>query len=120
MAILTIAGTAVKSPSKMISVIRDVSGRIDRNAAGTTVIDRIAQKRDLECEWAYLTNAEIETILTKAGESSTFFTVYYYDAQDNANKTITCYVLERSMGVQRYSGTTPVGWENVKITFREQ
>lgn len=120
MAILTVAGTAIKSPSKMVTSVVDVQGRVDMNAAGTTVIDRITQKRQLECEWAYMTNSEVESLFTKAGESSVFFTVLYYDPQDNTTKTINAYVLERSAGVQRYSGTTPVGWENVRVTFKEQ
>ena len=117
MAILTLGGTAVASPSKINVVIEDVD-KIDKNAAGMAVIDRLAVKRRIECEWKYLTNAAAATLLVAA--APVFYTVLYYDPYDNATKTITCYTLEKVVGTLRYVSTTPVGRDEIKITFREQ
>jgi len=120
MAVLTINGVAVKSPSRMIVSVIPVTSRADRNAAGDTVIDRIARKRKLECEWRYLTTAELQTIQNNAGKDTVFFSVMYFDAEDNANKTITCYVGVFEMGMHRHDGTRAVGWEDVKLELIER
>jgi hypothetical protein len=119
MAILSLGGTAVAAPSKITVAITDVA-KVDHNAAGNAVIDRTGQKRRIECEWGYLTNAQIATLLVAAGSTTPFFTVAYCDPQTNAPATATCYAQERNMGVQKYAGTTPTGWRDVKITFQEQ
>lgn len=120
MAMMQINGTAVKSPSEMLITITDAATRVDRNAAGLAVIDRTGRKRRLEITWAYLTNAELNTILTNAGVSGVFFTVQYYDPETGAARTGTFYAAQQTMGMQRYSGTSAVGWEDVKLDLMER
>jgi len=119
MATLVLGGTTVASPSKITVSTNDIS-KIDRNAAGLTVIDRQTRKRQLEIEWNYLTNAQAATLLGAAGSSTVFFSVVYVDPQDNASKTITCYATERSLSVLRNVSGAPYGWEDVKLTLVEQ
>lgn len=117
---LQINGQTVASPSEMLITITDAATRVDRNAAGLAVIDRTGRKRRLEITWAYLTNAELNTILTNAGVSDVFFTVQYYDPETGAARTGTFYTVQQTMGMQRYSGTAAVGWEDVKLDLMER
>lgn len=120
MAVLVLGGTTVAAPSKITVVIADIASKQERNAAGTTVLDRLTRKRRVECEWKYVSSANMATLLGAAGKNTTFFTVAYHDPEDNASKTITCFVASREMGAAKYSSGTPIGWENVKMSFEEQ
>ena len=51
------------------------------------MMDRLARKRRLEIEWAYLTNTQMTLIAGKV--TAPFFSVSYYDPESGA-KTITC------------------------------
>lgn len=117
---LKINGVTVKSPSKLISSIRNVGSRVDLNAAGLAVIDRIGRKRRLEIQWNFVTNTELQVIITNAGKNSAFFSVTYYDPEDKAAKTITCYAENLEFGMQRYEGAAAVGWEDVKLDLMER
>lgn len=117
MANILFLGTAyVKTPKKLTVGIYDVSSSADRNAAGEILIDRVAVKRKIECEWGPLTNAEISDILTKV--TSVFFTVKYPDPLTGTEKTITCYVGDRTAPIYKDSGT-PV-WEGLKMNLIEK
>lgn len=111
------------TPSKMKVGVFQVSSSADRNAAGTVLIDRVAIKRKIECEWARLTPANLSTLLTAAqvGASSTtpFFSVTYLDPVTNASKTMTMYAGDISVGVYKSDGTTPV-YVDTKFSFIEQ
>jgi hypothetical protein len=114
---MKINGSDMPTPSKMYVVRYPIQSKGDKNAAGQTVRDRVAVKRRIECEWAYITNANLATLLSAM--SDIFFTVNYFDPYDNALKTITCEVGEQSMGVYRIISGTPV-WTNTKMTLTEQ
>ena len=114
--VLYLNSAYVKTPQKLSVGIYDVSSMADRNAAGEILIDRVATKRKIECEWGALTNAEISTILALV--TSVFFTVKYPDPQTGAEKTITCYVGDRTAPIYRVSGT-PV-WEGLKMNLIEK
>lgn len=101
----------------MLVGIYDVSSAADRNAQGTIVIDRVAVKRKLEMEWGALTNAQISTLLSAV--TSVFFNVTYPDPQTGANKTISCYVGDRTAPVYREISGVPL-WEGLKMNFIEQ
>ncbi len=119
MAVLKIASAEVLSPSRVF-VTLNIKDKTDTNAAGGTVIDGLPRKRRVECEWSYLTRAQMATILTAIDTASKFFAITYFDPFDNALKTITVYTSEQVMGMQRYDGTTPKGWQDVKIYFNER
>ena len=106
MALVRVGSTDLPTPSDFSVGIQDLS-KAERNAAGTMIIERIATKRKLELSWAYLSRADLATILNAV--SAVFFTVIYMDPQDNANKTGTFYVGDRKApmldfrdGVPRY------------------
>jgi hypothetical protein len=116
---MSIAGSSVKTPSKFRVSYEDVR-TMDNNAAGLAVIDRLARKRRISAEWRYLSNSDMNTIATKAGKTSPLFSVTYYDPDDGASKTITCFLVNFEMGMQRYASSAAVGWEDVKLEVREQ
>jgi hypothetical protein len=117
-AMIKINTVDMPTPSKLYVVLLNVQSPDDRNAAGTTIIDRIATKRRLECEWAYLSPTDMATLLA-AVSATVFFTVNYYDPYDNALKDITCHVGERAVGVYREISGVPM-WVNTKMTLMER
>jgi len=114
--VLFIGNSYVKTPKRLTVGIYDVSASADRNAKGEILIDRVAVKRKVECEWGALTNNEISTILGAA--TDVFFTVKYPDPLTGAEKTITCYVGDRTAPIYKDSGT-PV-WEGLKMNLIEK
>lgn len=113
---LSLAGTTVRTPSSLRVVFSNIA-KIEQNAAGLTVMDRLARKTKLEIEWAYLTNAQMSTIASKV--TAPFFSVSYYDPESGA-KTITCRAENFETGIQRYAGSAAVGWADVKLELIEQ
>ena len=113
---LSLAGTTVRAPSSLRVVFSNIA-KIEQNAAGLTVMDRLARKRRLEIEWAYLTNTQMTQIAGKV--TAPFFSVSYYDPESGA-KTITCRVENFETGMQRYTGSAAVGWQDVKMELIEQ
>lgn len=114
---INVNGTAIKTPKKLSVGIYDVSKNADRNAEGTILIDRVAVKRKLEMEWGPLTNAQISALLSAV--TSVFFNVTYPDPQTGVNKTITCYVGDRTAPMLMYQNGVPM-WEGLKMNFIEQ
>lgn len=114
---LSLAGTSVRTPSLLRVVFSNIA-KIEHNAAGLTVMDRLARKRRLEIQWAYLTNAQMNVIAGKV--TAPFFTVTYFDPEDGASKTITCRSENFETGMQRYAGSAAVGWQDVKLELIEQ
>ena len=113
---LKVNGTTIKTPKRMSVGIYDVSKSADRNAQGDILIDRVAVKRKVECEWGALTNAEMSALLSAC--TAVFFSVTFPDPQTGGNKTITCYVGDRTAPVYKYNGT-PL-WEGLKMNFIEK
>ena len=114
---LSLAGTSVRTPSLLRVGFSNIA-KIEPNAAGLTLMDRLARKRRLEIEWAYLTNAQMKTIASNV--TSPFFSVSYYDPETSAAKTITCRVENFETGMQRYTGSAAVGWQDIKLELVEQ
>lgn len=117
MAILTIAGVAVKSPTTLEVEIQDIDKESERNANGTMQRTRVATKRKLNVEWGALTNAEISKILNAVKD--VFFTVTYPDPMTGKNATKTFYVGDRSAPVYRIKSGVPV-WEGLKANLIEK
>lgn len=113
---LSLAGTTVRTPSSLRVVFSNIA-KIEQNAAGLTVMDRLARKRRLEIEWAYLTNTQMTLIAGKV--TAPFFLVSYYDPESGA-KTITCRSENFETGIQRYAGSAAIGWADVKLELIEQ
>ena len=113
---LKVNGTTIKTPKRMSVGIYDVSKSADRNAQGDILIDRVAVKRKVECEWGALTNAEMSALLSAC--TAVFFSVTFPDPQTGGDKTITCYVGDRTAPVYKYNGT-PL-WEGLRMNFIEK
>lgn len=118
MALLTINGVAVKTPSKFSVTTSDLDGETTRNAKGELIRDRIAVKKKLECEWPPLTQSEMSTLL--GAVTNVFFTVTYLDPH-LGETTRTMYVGDRSAPMYRYgNGRGDILWESVKMNFIEK
>jgi hypothetical protein len=113
---IKINGTDIKTP-KRFNVLIVSRQAIDYNAAGATVIDRVATKRTLECAWGALTNAEISAILTAT--TAVFFNVSYPDPQTGTTSTITCYAGDKSSPMLKYQAGGIV-WDGLTMNFIEQ
>jgi hypothetical protein len=114
---IDINGTTIATPKKCSIGVFDISSAAARNAAGDTVIDRVAVKRKLDLEWGPLTNAAISVLLTAV--AAQYFSVAYPDPVTGAAKTIVCYVSERTAPILKYTGATPM-WESLKMTLTER
>lgn len=118
MAILSVNGVNMPSPSAMKVNIFDVSSSADRNASGYAVIDRVGVKRKLEMTWAHLTAQQLSSLLTAVG-TNTFFTAQYPDPQTGTSRSMTCYCGDRAMGVLRMQNGVPV-WTDVQMNWIER
>lgn len=118
MALLVINGVAVKTPSAMSVTVSDLDGETTRNAKGELIRDRIGTKRKVECEWKYLTQSQISTLLNAV--KNVFFSVTYQDPLSGVT-TKTMYVGDRSAPMYRYgNGGSSILWEGLKMNFVEK
>lgn len=118
MAVLTVNGVAMPTPSAMKINIFDVSANADRNASGNVVIDRVGTKRKLEMRWAHLTVNQLSSLLSAVGEK-VFFTAGYPDPQTGGMRSMTCYCGDRSTGILRMEDGRPV-WTDVEMNWIER
>lgn len=118
MALLSINGVAIKTPSKFSVTISDFDGETTRNAKGELIRDRIGIKRKVDCEWPPMTQSEMSTLLNAV--TAVFFTVQYLDPKDGV-VTKTMYVGDRSAPMYKHgNGGAEVLWEGVKMNFVEK
>ena len=118
MALLIINGVTVKTPTAMSVTVSDLDGETTRNAKGELIRDRIGIKRKVECEWKYLTQSQISTLLNAV--NNVFFSVTYQDPLSGMI-TKTMYVGDRSAPMYRYgNGGSSILWEGLKMNFIEK
>lgn len=117
MAILTIGGEAIPSPSELKVSIFQVGSDETRSASGMLVSDRIAEKRRLNLRWAHLTPAQLGALLGKVGAA--FFQATYPDPKTMAVRTMTCHCGECGAGVLRMVDGAPV-WTDVEMEWVEK
>lgn len=117
MAILNIAGIAVKDPKLFQVEINDIDKESERNANGTMQRTRVAVKRKLIIEWGPLSNSEISKILNAV--SDVFFTVKYPDPVTGGMATKTFYTGDRTAPVLRVKDGV-VRWEGLKSNLIEK
>lgn len=99
MSLLKINGVDMPTPSSMSLGIQDIV-KAERNARGTMIIEKIATKRKIDLQWAFLTPAQLSSLLTAV--SSSFFSVTYTDIQTNSTRTGTFYAGDKNAGVMDY------------------
>ena len=118
-ALVTIGSTELPNPSAYNVSIFDITESA-RNAEGTLIAERKAQKIKIELGWKYLTKAQYATVL---GLFSTFFfSVTYHDPTTGTTATKTMYVGDRTSGLFKYNSSTNeiVGWVDVKFALIEE
>ena len=116
MAVLTVNGAAVKSPSELkVSVFEVGSGEL-RSASGALVKDVVAKKRRLSLRWAHLAPSELGALLRQVGGAQ--FSAVYPDPEDGLRTAQFC-CGEASAGVLRVDGGSPV-WTDVQMEWIER
>lgn len=116
MALITVNGTVLASPSEMTVGVMDLS-KAERNTNGLMLIERIATKRKLEFTYSFLNDYELRQILSAI--SPVFFTVTYPDPLTGATRTGTFYVGDRNMGVLDYYNGIP-RYKDIAFNFIER
>ncbi|SEN19378.1 DUF6711 family protein [Paenibacillus sp. OV219] len=101
----SINGVAQPTPSSFDVGIMMIS-KAERNAAGYMIIEKIATKRKLTINYAYLTPTQLSLLLQKLDVTS--FSVTYLDPQTGGNRTASFYAGDRTVGMVSYIGGTPI------------
>ena len=115
MAVLTINGGDVKSPSEMKVSLFEVGSSPVRSASGDLVSDCIAIKRRIALRWAHMEPAELSLLLAAAGDD---FVVKYPDPAEGM-RTARFRCSEKAAGVLRITDGTPV-WTDVSMEWTER
>lgn len=118
MAVLTVNGVEMPSPSSMKVEIFDVGSFGERSASGRLVSDRIAVKRKLALKWACLTPEQLGRLLGAVGQAA-FFEVGYPDPETGGAGSMVCACSERTAGVLMIRDDRPV-WTDVEMEWIER
>lgn len=116
MALITVNGVALPTPSDFQASIMDIS-KAERNAAATMIIERIATKRKLEISYSYLSKSDASKVLNAV--SPVFFAVTYIDPQTGGTRTGTFYCGDRDAGMIDFINGVP-RYKNVKFNLIER
>ena len=99
MALLSISGSTIPTPSKYEWSLQDVSvGDSGRDDTGKMYKGRIAQKVKIALEWAGKSPTVVSTVL--AAFNPEYVEVTYFDPLTNSNQLKTFYVGDRSAPVK--------------------
>jgi len=105
MALLTIGGTNMPTPTEMTLSYMDIS-KADRNASGRMVLERITTKRKLSITYSYISASNLSTVLNAI--SPTYYSVTFLDAKTNSFTTTDMYCGDRGMGMISYVDGIPL------------
>lgn len=117
MAVLTVGGAGVPSPSEMKVTVLEIGSGDVRSASGALVKDVVAVKRKLNLRWAHLTPVELGNLL--GAVSGAFFEAEYPDPVSMAARTAVFRAGDCSAGVLRMVGGAPV-WTDVTMEWMER
>lgn len=112
---ITLGSSSVKTPSEMTVSFVDRQ-TVETNAAGLSVIDRIARKRKVNLKWSYISNSDLSTVITAI--APVYFNLIY--PEPSGAVTISCYVENFEAGLQKYAGSAAVGWQDAKLDLMER
>lgn len=104
MALLTINGVVMPTPTEMQIGAYDIS-KAERNAKGNMIIERINTKKKLEIKYAYITAADLQTVMNAV--SPTYFSVTYLEPQAGDFRTSSFYAGDRTVGYIDYINGIP-------------
>lgn len=96
MALITIGGIAIPTPTEYSIGVMDIS-KAERNANGTMIIERITTKKKITIKYAYLLGHEVSSILEAI--TPTYYNVTYLDPVTNTYRTSSFYCGDRNMGM---------------------
>lgn len=116
MAVLTVNGAAVKSPSALKVSVFEVGSGQQRSASGALVVDCVALKRRLELNWAHMTPGELGELL--GAVSGGGFSAEYPDPMLGV-RTADFRCGEAVAGVLRIADGAPV-WTDVSMEWLEK
>lgn len=121
MAILKVNGVAIQDPQTLEFQIYDLDSEegSGRNQNGDMFRDRKAIKRKIVCNFPPLTQSQMKTILTAV--EPMFFELEYPDARTGSQRTMTCYVGDRTTPIYRKDPYTQEWiWKGLSINFIER
>ena len=104
MALITINGVALPTPTELQVGIMDIS-KAERNAQGRMIIERVTTKRKLFITYSYITESDASAILKAV--SPTYYNVTYFDPQEKTMKTGSFYCGDRQLGLVDYYNGVP-------------
>ena len=104
MALVTISGVALPTPTDFQVGIMDIS-KAERNANGTMIIERVTTKRKLFLTYSYVTESNAAAILKAI--APTYYTVTYLDPQTKGMKSGSFYCGDRQLGMIDYINGIP-------------
>lgn len=116
MDLITIGGVIVPPPSTYNVTLSNID-KTERNAAGTTIIERIAIKRKISLGWDNLSGTEYSQVLNAV--DPVFFSVTYFDPKDNILKTGTFYSSDRQAPMMFFVNGMPT-WSNIQFDLIER
>lgn len=99
MALVTIGGVALPTPTGFQVGIQDIS-KAERNANGRMIIERVATKRKLFITYSFVTEEDASLILKMI--APTFYDVTYLDPQNNTMQSGSFYCGDRNLGMVDY------------------
>ena len=111
-------GTTITTPDGYNLSIEDIIDG-ERNANGTLIADKIAQKRKISLQYSMLSADDYQDIMDIINNNF-FFEVEYIDPQENGAKTGTFYPGGRSADGILYKNGKISWWQNVKFNLIEQ
>lgn len=117
MAVLTVGGAAIPTPSELKVSIFEVGSGGTRSASGKLVSDVVAVKRRLNLRWAHMTPVELGDLL--GAVSGAFFEATYPDPVAAQARAAVFRAGESTVGVLRIQGGEPV-WTDVSMEWIER
>jgi hypothetical protein len=99
LALLTIGGKAMPTPTEYSVGIADIS-KAQRNANGTMIIERITSKKTIKVSYSFITSADLKTVL--GAVAPTYYNVTYLDPSLDAYVTSSFYCGDRNIGMMDY------------------
>jgi hypothetical protein len=99
MAILTIGGVAMPTPTELGIGVMDIS-KAERNAKGYLILERVTTKQKLTISYSFITAEDLTTLLNAISPLS--YSVTYLNPITNSFKTYQMYCGDRNVGMMDY------------------
>lgn len=119
MPIVSMNGVEIPSPQTIEMSFRNI-GKAETTAAGTTVFDMVAVKRDAKMTWRYL-SPEDASIITGTIKASPFFALAFVDPETNEDVEGEYMLGDIIMKPFRYDENGNVmGYTDITATLKER